>query len=219
MAKAPLTLLAVPDDTEWLAINSISIHECTKKAEAGHPMASYRLAWAYATGGVARDYVKARKWLGLAKEQAQSVQYQYKSFSYNNFIRQFPRHVEDLKPSKICWDEWEDVSECYGLSYYYRRQTKGKYRRVAWVRYFEWLHGFPKTVQVYCITPDAATTKTELATLKDTIASLIHAKRLPDVSVASHLRTAETDPYHEERPVQWVAAKDALEYTDDVIPS
>ena len=49
---------------------------------------------------------------------------------------------------------------------------------VAWIEGYEWLHGNPETIQIWCIAPDEVTTPQILAAMKRSIKAKIKHKIL-----------------------------------------
>lgn len=82
----------------------------------------------------------------------------------------------------ICWREWTTIpsEKHFGHGVHYhdiRKQNRNSL--VAWLEGYEWLHGNPGTVTVWCISPDGITTKDDLDEMKQRVESCIHKKDVP----------------------------------------
>ncbi len=193
-------------------IRGKTLKECRELAEAGDLLARVHLARDYSRGrGVPQDYAQARKWLKLAKAQPMTESAGTIGFATHFELCEFLKlKVADLKPTKIVWQETEKMpaGRHNGIVFYYRRKKSDKFREVASADDWNWIRGYPKTVTICCIPPDSTTTKAELTKFKKTIASLIHAKRGPDASLADHIRVVGAY-----KNLQWDIEKDCWDST------
>jgi hypothetical protein len=92
---------------------------------------------------------------------------------------------------KIIWMEWKTVPDehSFGHGVHFHDSRKScDMSLVAWLEGYEWLHGNPDTVQIWCITPDAITTASSLTVMKRDITAYVQSKKVPCGKISPNIQ-------------------------------
>jgi hypothetical protein len=84
---------------------------------------------------------------------------------------------------KIIWQEWTVVPDFHKFGHGIHFHDKRKERDASLVAFldgYEWLHGNPPEVVIYCIKPDAITLPRVLNAMKAKVEELLPSKSIPD---------------------------------------
>lgn len=80
----------------------------------------------------------------------------------------------------IEWKTWTSVPDVgsfgHGIHFHDNKKPWDT-SLVAWIEGYEWSHGNPKTIEIWCIAPDEVTTSRTLTAMKKTIEAYIKNKK------------------------------------------
>ena len=91
---------------------------------------------------------------------------------------------------RIIWNTWETTPDAWAFGHgvhFHDCRKPSDHSLVAWLEGYEWLHGNPKVVPVWCIAPDSITTEDVLTAMREAITTHLKKKKVPSERISPHI--------------------------------